>query len=64
MMDETTYNSIMDNWRYRVDECAELARHSVPGSDEHRRLTALEAGYRAALNAALEVMQRRRSDTR
>lgn len=55
-MDETGYNVVMDNWRFRADECAEIARDPQRSSDEQRRASALAAGYRAALQAAWSVM--------
>lgn len=55
-MDETGYNVVMDNWRFRADECAAIARDSNRTSDERRRASALAAGYMAALDAAWSVM--------
>lgn len=60
-MDRETYRTILSNWADRAEECeriaSDIARRDSILSFEYRRARALEAGYRAAIEAAHGRMQ-------
>jgi len=60
MIDAQEYQTILENWAHRVEECRRLQAEAGEchgfTSVEYRRAMALTYGYRAAIQAAKAVL--------